>query len=148
MFSSVVKHHFFISSVFFDAVPFLKIIHITFLVMWNAFVLFFSSTWYRYWNRKWHRWATNTWNWYRFQNYRIGATLVIVAIVASITGGKPHYVTEKKSRFSCNDKFPRFNTYMICQHVVAAAHLCGMLRRRRCQLNGCGPGCWWTKKID
>ena len=49
-------------------------------------------------------------------------------MVASITGGEPHYVTEKKSKFSCNGKCPRFNTYKICQHVVAAAHSCGMLR--------------------
>ena len=49
-------------------------------------------------------------------------------IVASITGGEPHYVTEKKSRFSCDGKCPRFNTYKICQHVLAAAHSCGMLR--------------------
>ena len=49
-------------------------------------------------------------------------------MVASVTGGEPHYVSEKKSRFFCDGKCPRFNTYKICQHVIAAAQSCGMLR--------------------
>ena len=48
-------------------------------------------------------------------------------MVASVNGGEPHYVEEKKGKFVCNGKCPRFFAYKICQHVVAAAQARGML---------------------
>ena len=42
-------------------------------------------------------------------------------MVASVNGGEPHYVEEKKGKFVCN------GAYKICQHVVAAAQACGTL---------------------
>ena len=45
-------------------------------------------------------------------------------MVASLTSGEPHFITEKKSgQFLCKGLCPRFSSYKICQHVVAAAEL-------------------------
>ena len=51
-------------------------------------------------------------------------------MVASLTSGEPHFITEKKSgHFLCKGLCPRFSSYKICQHVVAAAESCGALQR-------------------
>ena len=58
-------------------------------------------------------------------------------MVATINGGEPHYVVMKSNRqYICNVSCPRFVTYKIWQHVVAAAEHSGSL----CQ--------WWKSLHD
>ena len=43
-------------------------------------------------------------------------------IVASLSGGMPHYVVKKSGgQFICSGECPRFSTNKICQHIIAAA---------------------------
>ncbi len=61
-------------------------------------------------------------------------------MVGSSNGGEPHYIVRKNSgQYICNGLCPRFGTYKICQHAVAAAQDSGELSSF-CR--------WWKSQHD